>query len=97
MTNQVLLRGVDPRTFGVEFDGNESLRKRRLDVWLTDRSTPDGRWKDGIEPRELIDAGRAPILCLTHPNNLSSGAGTLGRSRGGARCSPGHASEAHGS
>jgi 2-polyprenyl-3-methyl-5-hydroxy-6-metoxy-1,4-benzoquinol methylase len=73
VTNQLLLKGADPRTFGVEFDGNEALRKRRLDVWLTDRSTADGRWKDKVAPLELIDDGRAPILCLTHPNNLASG------------------------
>lgn len=75
VSNQVLLRGMDPRTFGIEFDGNDALRKRRVDVWLTDRSTPDGRWKGRMAPIELINEGRAPILCLTHPNNLASGPG----------------------
>jgi 2-polyprenyl-3-methyl-5-hydroxy-6-metoxy-1,4-benzoquinol methylase len=75
VTNQVLLKRMDPHTFGIEFDGNDALRKRRLDIWLTDRSAPDGRWKDGVEPLDLLDAGRSPILCLTHPNNLASGPG----------------------
>jgi 2-polyprenyl-3-methyl-5-hydroxy-6-metoxy-1,4-benzoquinol methylase len=75
VTNQVLLRGVDARDFGVEFDGNEAVRGRGLAYWLTDRSAANGRWKDGVDPLALIDDGRSPILCLTHPNNLASGRG----------------------
>jgi 2-polyprenyl-3-methyl-5-hydroxy-6-metoxy-1,4-benzoquinol methylase len=75
ISNQILLKGVDPQGFGIEFDAHEALRKRDLGVWLTDRTTPDGRWSDGLNPADLIDVSRTPILCLTHPNNLASGAG----------------------
>jgi 2-polyprenyl-3-methyl-5-hydroxy-6-metoxy-1,4-benzoquinol methylase len=75
VSNQVLLRGVDLSPFDIEFDGNDALGRRPLGAWLTDRSTPDGRWKEGMDPFGLIDERVAPILCLTHPNNLASGAG----------------------
>ena len=55
------------------FDGNAALRRQHLDVWLTDRSAPDGGWGDGRDPHLLIDGSASPILCLTHPNNLASG------------------------
>ncbi len=72
-SNQVLLRSVDVTRFGVDYDGNDALSKRRLGVWLTDRSTPDGRWKDGMDPLQLLNGHCTPMLCLTHPNNLISG------------------------
>jgi SAM-dependent methyltransferase len=75
ITNQVLLDGVDLEPLGIEFDGNAALRRRPVDVWLTDRSAPDGGWCDGLDPIALIDRRRSPILCLTHPNNLASGPG----------------------
>ena len=75
ITNQVLLDGVDLGPYGLEFDGNAALRRRPVDVWLTDRSAAQGGWCDGLDPFALIDRRRSPILCLTHPNNLASGAG----------------------
>jgi hypothetical protein len=73
--NAVLVRGVDVARFGVRWDGKESLREHggRMGHWLTDRPGAEG-WKDGLDPLGLLDAGTTPILCVTHPNNWSSGA-----------------------
>jgi hypothetical protein len=73
--NSSLLEGVDPHDYGVEFDGNIGVRHRPLSCWLTDRSLAEGGWSDGLDPLELLDARRSPILCLTHPNNWASGPG----------------------
>jgi hypothetical protein len=73
MSNAVLVAGQDLATFGVEWDGNEGLRGHRLGFWLTDRSAPEGGWKDQQDPGTLLERGVSPILCLTHPNNWSSG------------------------
>lgn len=73
--NAELLRGQDCTAYGIEFDGNEAMRGRGIAYWLTDRTTAEGRWKDGADPEELLAAGASPILCLTHPNNWTSGAG----------------------
>jgi hypothetical protein len=73
--NGLLMRDQDPTRFGVEFDGNEAMRGRRLAYWLTDRSAADGGWRDRVDPRSLLERGATPILCLTHPNNWVSGAG----------------------
>jgi hypothetical protein len=76
VVNARLVRGIDLAALGVRWDGNESLRERggRLGHWLTDRSAPEGRWKDGADPLAILAAGTTPVLCLTHPNNWSSGA-----------------------
>lgn len=71
--NAELLRGEDCSAYGIEFDGNEAMRGRGIAYWLTDRTTAEGGWKDGTDPEELLAAGASPILCLTHPNNWSSG------------------------
>jgi hypothetical protein len=63
---------------GVQWDGNQAMRGRGLRYWLTDRSAPEGRWKDGVDPHALLAAGTAPILCLTHPNNWASGVSLWG-------------------
>jgi hypothetical protein len=73
VSNAVLIRGLDLERAGVRWDGNEGLRGRRLGFWLTDRSAPEGGWKDGQDPEELLAGGVGPILCLTHPNNWCSG------------------------
>ncbi len=71
--NALLLRGEDCSAYGVEFDGNEAMRGRELGYWLTDRSRPDGGWKDAVSPDRLLASGVSPILCLTHPNNWVAG------------------------
>jgi hypothetical protein len=71
--NAVLLEGRDTREYGVEFDGNFAVRHRPLGCWLTDRSSAEGNWKDGLDAPALVAARVSPILCLTHPNNWASG------------------------
>jgi hypothetical protein len=71
--NADLLKGQDCSDFGIEFDGNQAMTGRGLAHWLTDRSAPEGRWKDATDPAELFASGVSPILCVAHPNNWSSG------------------------
>ena len=71
--NAELLQGEDCTEYGIAFDANEAMRGRPLGHWLTDRSSAEGGWKDGIEPAGLFAAGASPILCVTHPNNWASG------------------------
>ena len=73
--NAALLADQDAAGWGVEFDANAVMRGRALAMWLTDRSSADGRWKDGVDPWILLAASETPILCLTHPNNWVSGPG----------------------
>jgi hypothetical protein len=73
VSNAVLMQGEEPADYGVAFDANEAMRGRGLAYWLTDRAAPDGRWKDGVDPLELLRKGTSPMLCLTHPNNWASG------------------------
>jgi hypothetical protein len=73
--NSELLRDQDLSSYGIEFDGNEAMRGRGLAHWLTDRTAAEGRWRDGVDPVELFDAGDSPILAVTHPNNWASGPG----------------------
>jgi hypothetical protein len=54
-------------------DANIAMRSHDLGCWLTDRSSADGRWRDGLDPIALLNDGVSPILCLTHPNNWTSG------------------------
>lgn len=71
--NASLIQGRSAAEFGVEFDVNEAMRGRGLARWLTDRSSAEGGWDGGVEPRELLAARVSPILCVVHPNNWSSG------------------------
>lgn len=71
--NGVLLRGGDLSAYGIEFDGNEAMRKHKARYWLTDRSTAEGGWENRVDPERLLERGTSPILCLTHPNNWASG------------------------
>lgn len=71
--NADLLRGEDCSEYGIEFDANEAMRGRPLGHWLTDRSSAEGGWKDGIDPDGLFAAEVSPILSVTHPNNWASG------------------------
>ena len=40
---------------------------------LTDRSSAEGRWKDAMDPIDLLIDRRSPILAVVHPNNWVSG------------------------
>jgi hypothetical protein len=73
VSNAPLLQGVDLSGFGLRWDGNEAMRGRGLDVWLTDRSRAQGGWSGGLDPVGLLHDRRSPLLCLTHPNNWVSG------------------------
>lgn len=74
VSNQILLRGQRPEDYDIAFDGNDAINRLPLSLWLTDRSTPDGRWKDGIDPHIVLGDGTSPVLLVTHPNNWCSGA-----------------------
>jgi hypothetical protein len=71
--NGALLRDRDCSGYGIEFDGNEAMNGRNLGYWLTDRSSVEGSWREGVDPAELFASHVTPILCLTHPNNWASG------------------------
>jgi hypothetical protein len=71
--NGVLLRGQDPSRYGIEWDANEAVGQRGVDVWLTDRSRAEGRWGDRLEPIDLLLDRRSPLLMVVHPNNWVSG------------------------
>jgi hypothetical protein len=71
--NGVLLQGEDLAAYGVEWDTNAAIGRTRLDVWLTDRSSAEGSWKDSLDPIDLIIDRRSPILAVIHPNNWVSG------------------------
>jgi SAM-dependent methyltransferase len=75
VSNQLLLQGADPWQFGVRYDAGQALSRHRLGRWMTDRTSTEGRWKDGVDPLVELKESSAPILCLTHPNNWCSGAG----------------------
>jgi hypothetical protein len=71
--NGELLQNRDCGNYGIEFDGNEAMNGRNLGYWLTDRSSVEGGWREGVAPAELFASRITPILCLTHPNNWASG------------------------
>lgn len=73
VTNQILLRDEEPERYGILLDGNADIDRRPLELWLTDRSVSDGRWKDGIDPAAVLERGVEPVLLLVHPNNWCSG------------------------
>jgi hypothetical protein len=71
--NGVLLLDQDWSSYGLRWDANAAMRAHRLDVWLTDRSIAEGRWKEGLDPIDLLIDRRSPILAVVHPNNWVSG------------------------
>jgi hypothetical protein len=72
--NGVLLQGESLADYGIRWDSNAAVSHRaRLDVWLTDRSSAEGRWKEGLDPIDLIVDRRSPMLAVVHPNNWTSG------------------------
>lgn len=73
--NGVLLRGEDLSTYGVRWEAHAAIGRHPLDVWLTDRSSAQGRWKDAMDPIDLLIDRRSPILAVVHPNNWVSGLG----------------------
>jgi hypothetical protein len=73
--NGVLLLDQDWGAYGLEWDANAAMRRHPLDVWLTDRSVAEGRWKEGLDPIDLLIDRRSPILAVVHPNNWVSGLG----------------------
>lgn len=74
VNNVSVLDGQDLGQLRLSFEANISMRGHPLDLWLTDRSSAEGHWRDGIDPLEVIAAGRSPVLLLTHPNNWVTGA-----------------------
>jgi hypothetical protein len=73
--NGVLLQGEDLSAYGLRWEANAAVGRLPLDVWLTDRSSAEGRWKDGMDPVDLLIDRRSPILAVVHPNNWVSGLG----------------------
>jgi hypothetical protein len=73
--NGVLLQGEDLSAYGVDWEANAAVGRLPLEVWLTDRSSAEGRWKDGMDPADLLIDRRSPILAVVHPNNWVSGLG----------------------
>lgn len=73
--NGVLLRGEELSTYGLRWESNAAVGRFPLDVWLTDRSSAEGGWKDGQDPLDLLIDRRSPILAVVHPNNWVSGVG----------------------
>jgi hypothetical protein len=71
--NGVLLQGEDLSAYGVRWETNAAVGRLPLDVWPTDRSSVEGRWKDGMDPIDLLIDRRSPILAVVHPNNWVSG------------------------
>jgi hypothetical protein len=71
--NAELMRDQEWSDYGVDYDANDAMRRHRLATWLTDRAGPEGSWAEGAEPQAMLREGMSPILCLTHPNNWSSG------------------------
>jgi hypothetical protein len=76
--NGVLLQGEDLSAYGVRWEANAAIGQFPLDVWLTDRSSAEGRWKEGMDPLDLLIDRRSPILAVVHPNNWVSGLGLWG-------------------
>ena len=71
--NGALLRGEDLTSYGIRWDANDAIGHRGIDLWLTDRSSAEGRWRDGLDPIDLLIDRRSPLLLVVHPNNWASG------------------------
>lgn len=71
--NGVLLQGENLSAYGVQWEANAAVGRLPLDVWLTDRSSAEGGWKDSLDPIDLLVDRRSPILAVVHPNNWVSG------------------------
>lgn len=74
VSNQVLLEDQRYAEYGVELDGNDAINRFPLSLWLTDRSAPDGFWKERIDPHQVLERQTSPVLLVVHPNNWCSGA-----------------------
>lgn len=73
--NGVLLQGEDLASYGLRWETNAAVGRLPLEVWLTDRSSAEGGWKEGLDPVDLLIDRRSPILAVVHPNNWVSGVG----------------------
>lgn len=73
--NGVLLRGEELGRYGIEWDANDAVGARGVDLWLTDRSRAEGGWRDRLDPVDQVVDRRSPLLIVVHPNNWVSGAG----------------------
>src|ERR1700691_4131750 len=73
--NGILLQGEDLASYGVRWEANAAVGRLPLDVWLTDRSSAEGHWKDGLDPVDPLIDRRSPILAVVHPNTWVSGPG----------------------
>ena len=73
VSNQVLLEDQRVTEYGVELDGNDAINRFPLSLWLTDRSAPDGFWKERIDPHRVLALQTSPVLLVVHPNNWCSG------------------------
>lgn len=71
--NGALLRGQNLERYGIEWDVNDAVGERGIDVWLTDRSRAEGSWGRSLDPIDLIVDRRSPLLLVVHPNNWVSG------------------------
>ena len=71
--NGELMLGYGPDAFDGVFDVNAAMYDHALGAWLTDRSVAEGRWKEGMDPAQLLSDAASPLLCLVHPNNWASG------------------------
>jgi hypothetical protein len=71
--NGALLRGQDLERYGLQWDVNDAVGERGIDVWLTDRSRAEGSWSSSLDPIDLIVDRRSPLLLVVHPNNWISG------------------------
>jgi hypothetical protein len=72
--NGMLLQGEDLSGYGIRWDTNAAVGHTQLDVWVTDRSSAEGRWGNSLDPIDLLIDRRSPILMVVHPNNWVSGA-----------------------
>jgi hypothetical protein len=71
--NGVLLQGEDLSTYGLQWDVNDAVGRRGVDVWMTDRSRAEGDWQQGADATDMIVDRRSPLLVIVHPNNWVSG------------------------
>lgn len=71
--NGTLLRGENLADYGLEWDVNDAVGQRGIDLWLTDRSRAEGRWKDDLDAVDMIIDRRSPLLLVVHPHNWLSG------------------------
>jgi hypothetical protein len=73
VNNGVLLRKQSVAPYSILFDSNDTMRRRKLKRWVTDRPAPLGGWTDDVDLPALLEQRVSPILCLTHPHHWSAG------------------------